>query len=597
MSLVTRSARAARTWWYRGSAPKGGEQGSSGVGGWMSASPYLHTKGSGEFVLGKVHFKDKVKSLSLDSFIAHKSEQHLWVMGPTRARKGTGVLMYNILSHPGNQIIFDPKGEAYLVAAEALKAKGKKVVLLDPFHFAAERLGQTHTGDECGFNAIASLSPYDNHTPRRIAEIAKILTDRVDSGGNSGGDKNQLWYDLARNVVAGLLAFSLIYKSKVAQKIIDAKRKSGEPYTYGDMRQIYIKQNILIAANFTKMEPKERLHLLFSMRGLRARMIKDAQDRGEPPPRIPTVMRLIETGASDAITLVGPKADPEGMRSLLNVMSTAFLWVDTPTMERHLCGLDFSFDMAMLKRVDNLVVFVVVPDTALESHGAYLRMVLTCAANAVTGNQWDENIGARKHKINFILDEFALYGRMPALERLFALGSGYGARCIIVSQNKTHVDKVYSAEGSAIFLANAAVVFLGGGDNETAAYFAEKCGETLSRDKETGEEGDDQVQVFTPQEILNLTHPDRDTGIYFESGCRPLRFRICVYYELLEAGVDFRQNIDHVRLRDKIQRPGQSPRLVSVARGYGDPTSKEGDEEPEHIMISDGEDNLPAIHH
>jgi hypothetical protein len=272
MSMTSRAAKAARTWWYRGAAPKGGEQGSSGVGGWMSARPYLHKNGSGEFVLGKVHVKDKVASLSLDSFIAHKSEQHLWVMGPTRARKGTGLLMYNILSHPGNSFIVDPKAESYLVAAEALKAKGKKVVLLDPFHFAAERLGQTHTGDECGFNAIASLSPYDNHTPRRVAELAKILTDRVDSGGNAGGDKNQLWYDLARNVVAGLLAFSLIYKSKRAQEIIDARKKSGEPFTYGDMREIYIKQNILIAANFSKMDPKDRLHLLFTMNKLRQRI-------------------------------------------------------------------------------------------------------------------------------------------------------------------------------------------------------------------------------------------------------------------------------------------------------------------------------------
>jgi type IV secretory pathway TraG/TraD family ATPase VirD4 len=331
------------------------------------------------------------------------------------------------------------------------------------------------------------------------------------------------------------------------------------------------------------------------MNKLRQRIIKDAHDRGEKNPRVPTVMRLIETGATDAMTLTGPKADPEGLRSLMNVMSTSFLWIDTPTMEKHLCGFDFDFDMGMLKRVDNLVVFLVAPDTALESHAAYIRMALTCAANAITGSQWAEDIEARKYKINLIFDEFALYGRVPALERLFALGSGYGARCIIVSQNKTHVDKVYSAEGSAIFLANAAVVFLGGGDNETAAYFAEKCGETLSRDKETGEEGDDQVQVFTPQEILNLTHPDRDTGIYFESGFKPLRFRICVYHEILKAGVDFKQNIDHVRLRDKIQRPGQSPRLVSAARGYGDPTGKE--DEPEHVMISDGGDNLPVLTH
>lgn len=67
-----------------------------------------------------------------DDLITYCGEGHLCTVAPTRSGKGTGVIITNLLHYAGPVIVFDPKGENYMVTARARRAMGHTVIKLDP---------------------------------------------------------------------------------------------------------------------------------------------------------------------------------------------------------------------------------------------------------------------------------------------------------------------------------------------------------------------------------------------------------------------------------------------------------------------------------
>lgn len=612
MSLGARLYQHGKNIFFRGTHPSGGEEGTSGVENLQGV--WLNTYGPGDWWLGRVHDWDLAATGS-PFFLGHKTQQHVWILGSTRAGKGTGQIMYNLLTHVGSTVIVDPKGEGYLVAAEALKTKGKRVVLLDPMRHVAKRLGIKRTGDECGFNAMYDINPYDPQAPRQIAELAEILIEKPE-GGESGG--SQYWNKLTRNVASGLLAFSLVHRTPKVDEFMRHKEHKGKvkaaaegrridgddlDYTDAEKRRICSMQNIVsFCANFASMTHEERMKIIALMLTFESTQRK----AGFP---LPPVARMIKMGAQQAMTTLGPKAYAEGMGTLLSMMASSFMWVDSPTMERDLMALDFKFQMSMLKSEPDLVVFVVLPDTALQSHGAWLRMVITSAINAISSNDWAPEAIRRKEDgtvipINLILDEAPQYGHIPALERLFSIGAGQGARAVVISQNKPQIDKVYGPQTAASLIGNSSQVLMAGGDNETAEYFSTKAGKTYQKNERTGERSDDKVPVWGVDEVWKVVHPAQGCLTYWEGGRGPMRVRICHYFDEknsgLKAGVDYTQHIEHATLDDQLLKRGAPGSLASLPKGFERTGSskEESANEPvtEHIMLSDGsESSLPTV--
>lgn len=65
--------------------------------------------------------------------ITYRGDGHLCTVAPTRSGKGTGVCVPNALTYTGPLIVFDPKGENYVVTARARRAMGQQVIKIDPF--------------------------------------------------------------------------------------------------------------------------------------------------------------------------------------------------------------------------------------------------------------------------------------------------------------------------------------------------------------------------------------------------------------------------------------------------------------------------------
>src|SRR5580693_8533218 len=69
--------------------------------------------------------------------VSYCGDGHLMTFAPTGTGKTSGPVICNALTHPGQLIVVDIKGEIYKATAETRRAMGQKVHVLD-FHDGAE---------------------------------------------------------------------------------------------------------------------------------------------------------------------------------------------------------------------------------------------------------------------------------------------------------------------------------------------------------------------------------------------------------------------------------------------------------------------------
>ncbi len=583
---------------HYGRTPDGGNMGTSDVEEDFTIKPSVYKSGTDSWIVGQPVLSDMpvatIAAGTTDAELSINAKLHHVILGFTRGGKGAGQVIPNILrTQPGQSFVaFDPKAESYMVCAQALEKQGKRVVLIDPMRVVARRLGVDSVPHQCAYNPLGEINQDSPEASRMITELANVLIEKPKAG--SGG--SEYWYRLTVNVTKALLAFALFYRPPATSKVVARMRdeERDEP-TMDEKREIYHQANIMMAANFAILPRDTRETMIQWMLKIRDRIKQSAANHGHRP-RFPRTLRMIEAGAADADHLLGSNSDKEGMRSLLTMLTSNFGWIDSPELEEDLRGLDFAFRFSDLKKEENIAVFVVIPDTALESHGAYLRMVFTAMLNSVCSTEWAKGVNPKRHMINVMFDECPVAGYMPALLRAFSLGYGYGVRIIAIGQNKTQFDDVYGPAVTAALLNNAVTVYLGGNDAETPEYFARILGEMFKHDEREDEDRDEKVQVFTPAEILRLVHPSRHLGIVIEGGRGAVIFRKRFYFDYMKAGVHYTQTFEHASLEDQLFSHGKDESLLSLPRGTT--LSQEGDEddEPEHFLF-DGVDEMPLIEH
>jgi type IV secretory pathway TraG/TraD family ATPase VirD4 len=552
---------------------------------WFSLIPNKHNPESDAFVLGRPYLEDR--AVVGNSFLAHNAQVHMTIFGPTRSAKGAGALIYNILrTQPGqSQFVVDPKGEIVSITGDALRKQGKEVVLIDPFNLVAKREGFSRMPYQVGFNPIFEIDPFSNDAPQKIAELAEILIEKP-KGGASGG--SEYWHGMTVIAVSGLLAYALAKRSIHFDRINTQMRTEGRAeYTADELRKLYATRNLLAAAYFPTLSSDQVSARVACMENFKQDIKHEAAKRGARP-LFPTVTKMICDGGAACRQLVGKNADKEAVRSLFTMIQKNFRWMDTPSMINDLTGLDFAFSMSHFKSKENMAVFVVVPDTALQSHAGFLRMVVTSAINAVMGNDWPDGVNPKRHKINMYFDEVAHYGNIPAMLRLYGLGAGYGARAFMIAQDVPQLIETYGKNVTDSIIENSCSLLMGAGGPATAGYFSRFFGQTWARQKESGEETDEKVDVLSAAEIMRLLHPSRENFLYVEPGRGPVIGKKMFYHRELKSGVDFRQHFTFVGEDDQILSRGADPDLVAVPRGFGRDSFADSDsDEPEQLAFEE----------
>ncbi|MAQ45473.1 MAG: hypothetical protein CL812_06355 [Confluentimicrobium sp.] len=372
---------------------------------------------------------------------------HLITLAPTRAGKGVGTVIPNLLAAERSVLVIDPKGENARIAGEARRRFGP-VHILDPF-------GVSDTGMVSG-PPSAAYNPLDQLTPDSLdlGEDAATLTEALVMDP-PGQVTEAHWNEEAKAILGGLIMFCVCHEDR-------------------DRRSLATVREYLTL-------PPDRLKALLEL-------MQDSDEAGG----------LIARAANRFLG----KADREAASVLSNAQRhTHFL--DSPRIARCLARSDFAFS-DLRHRIPS--VFLVLPPNRMDAYSRWLRLLVSqalqdIARDAERPHRAPEAVPAlsgapvaplsatgRLKASNptlgpalFLLDEFAALGRLEAVERAMGLMAGYGLQLWPILQDMSQLRDLYGPRANT-FIANAGVqqVF-GVNDFETAKWLSQIIGQETSR--------------------------------------------------------------------------------------------------------------------
>ncbi|MEQ6250953.1 type IV secretory system conjugative DNA transfer family protein [Sulfitobacter sp. HNIBRBA3233] len=391
---------------------------------------------------------------------------HLITLAPTRAGKGVGTVIPNLLAAERSVLVIDPKGENARIAGEARRRFGT-VHVLDPF-------GVSNTGIVNG-HPSAAYNPLDRLTRDSLdlGEDAASLTEALVMDP-PGQVTEAHWNEEAKAILGGLIMFCVCHE--------DRERRS------------------LATVREYLTLPPEKLRALLEL-------MQDSDEAGG----------LIARAANRFLG----KADREAASVLSNAQRhTHFL--DSPRIAKCLSRSDFAFS-DLRHRITS--VFLVLPPNRMDAYSRWLRLLISQAlqdiardAEALTATTGAQSASQRlRTPTLFLLDEFAALGRLEAVERAMGLMAGYGLQLWPILQDMSQLKNLYG-DRAGTFIANTGVqqVF-GVNDFETAKWLSQMIGqETAGFQTDSFKPGDGPSfsnnltgrDLLTPDEIMQLP-PDR----------------------------------------------------------------------------------------
>jgi len=128
--------------------------------------------------------------------IADESEAHVLVVAPTGSGKGRNLMIPTLLTSHAPAVVIDVKGEAAAVTANARRAMGHDVHIIDPFKII------TDTPDT--FNPLDVIAADEMTIGDEALEIAEGIV------GTEGSHRDRFWDNWARSVISGIIEFAVL---------------------------------------------------------------------------------------------------------------------------------------------------------------------------------------------------------------------------------------------------------------------------------------------------------------------------------------------------------------------------------------------------
>ena len=382
---------------------------------------------------------------------------HLLTLAPTRAGKGVGTVIPNLLLAERSVLVIDPKGENSRITGEARERFGAEHVL-DPFEVTGR--------PSAAYNPLDRLSADSPDLSEDAASLADALV--VDPASKSGDPH---WNEEAKSFLGGLIMFCVAHE---------------EP----------ARRNLGAVREYLTLPPDRMASLL--------KLMQDSDAAGG----------LV---ARSANSFLG-KADREAASVLSNAQRhTHFL--DSPRIAKVMSRSDFHF--SELRHRITSVFLVLPPNRLDAYSRWLRLLVSQALQDIARDAERPQNaqIAAQapverlKAPALFLLDEFAALGRLEAVERAMGLMAGYGLQLWPILQDMSQLRDLYGARAST-FIANAGVqqVF-GVNDFETAKWLSQTMGqETIGYQTQNFKPGDMPTtgtsitgrDLLTPDEIMQL---------------------------------------------------------------------------------------------
>lgn len=425
-----------------------------------------------------------------EGVIRYKGDGHCLTFAPTGSGKSVSVVVPNLLTYPGSVVCIDPKGAIPSITARRRREMGQRTILLDPFE-EVESTQRAYPGAPVwdplpvsSYNPLLTLDPKSLDVIEDARLLAAALV--VEETG-----KNRYFSDSARNVLECLI-LHLIVTLERHNRSFDLLME----LAFQDLTQFQKQCLPMILAN-----PELGGHI----RRL-ANQIAGFSSEG---------------GGAIWTTLRRSLVPLQGLRMLPALANS---------------DLDFS-----LLKTQPTTVYLVLPARRLNTHGAWLRLMLTSILNQISDSRQPD------YPVLFLMDECAALQRLEILETAVGLMRGYGMKLWLIFQDLPQLQRIYP-ESWGSFISNSGVrQFFNVNDPTTADFVSNFIGnETRRIFQESvqantvlggGSFGIVSRPVITPDEVRRL---GREESILLYEGLQPIKAQKLCYYEddLFKARAD-----------------------------------------------------------
>jgi type IV secretory pathway TraG/TraD family ATPase VirD4 len=389
------------------------------------------------------------------------AENSIIGFGPTGSGKGVAEQVVALLEFTGSSFNIDPSGQLFMTVAPELLRRGIRVVPLMPFAegFPPE-VGTLAKQTRC-LNPMDVLIPGSESFDADRAELGQLLKPQQE-----GTAQDPFFVLSGRGLTTLAIGCVKLYAHPSDQNLSEVYHKLGDFFRYA--RSLIGKSGM----------PRTISTPLRRWAAPMAEMDK-------------TLRSIVETALADTAWL-GDVAIERTLRT------SSFAWKDLKDGDRP------------------VAVFALLPVNKLESHKPLLTLLAGAALMGLSKS------GRGKHRVLFTVDEAALLGYMPILQRGFAEARKRGVTLSVWFQNFHQAEAIYGPSWKNMLSGSDLQIWLRPRDLASAQFISAQIGnfteviphfshspEPNGGYRETVGFGEHGRPVLFPQDILALpNHPE-----------------------------------------------------------------------------------------
>ena len=420
------------------------------------------------------------------------TEKHMVTIAGTGAGKSTGALIPNLCIHEGSLLCIDPKGELARITAQRRENMGQRVRILDPFGIGGHPKLRTSYNPFTEMTAAASVDP-----ARAVSYAGKIAEALV----RPMSEQDSYWDTAAKTLITGLVLYIFAHEPKEKRTLIRLR----ELLTEGDVEGF----EAAVASGDINTGKDKAEHLTpYDFLIVKMKFVR-REAYGEAIARAAGAIGMMSEGQRGSVVTTAQE-------------HTAFL--DNPMMAEVLKDSDFALDDLRMGRTS---VYVCLPITAVSGpEGRWLRMLVLLFIEMMTRY----STHAPNPPVLLAIDEFPNLGRLDGIELVAPMLRSYGVRFWAVGQDIAQFADVYPKTWTSIIGGAECVQFMGLTHPSTVDFIVERLGLHEFRQLD----GKEKVAALLDRDqVSRFLAKAKSTQIIWFGSRRPMRLKICPYYEYL----------------------------------------------------------------
>lgn len=368
-----------------------------------------------------------------NELLRFKTDAHLLTISPTGGGKGTGLIIPNLLDHPGSAFVIDIRGETVAKTATARRLQGQTVIVVDPFDITKGQWGRD------------SYNPFDrlpkDRNDRWTDDIIIRLTEALmfDPKESSRTKGEAVWENVTKELISGLITYCAYYTRPYRRNLTE----------------------ILRILNYNSSE-KERF--IDELKG-----IVDNDPQGQNDHQlIGLTTFLTETKETTKFT-------DNALAQARNMLR----WTSTNSFKGIIEDSTFTFEDLQNVR---MTVYLVVPEEFIDNCASWVRIMLESAVFSLKDVFSTKGVSTsqltQEDRVLFMLDELPVFGQLDIISSGMPTLRGRGVNLWLFIQNLAQLEATYGKEKMRTIIGNAASVqVFSSNELEELEYFVRLIGE------------------------------------------------------------------------------------------------------------------------